>query len=74
MLCGHLDCYGSFNICYFLQSMKKEFDTLTKSLATAKKQLEEETIKRVDLENRVQSLKEELAFVSQVHQQVKYQN
>lgn len=36
----------------------------------AKKQLEDETIRRVDLENRIQSLKEELAFRDQVHRQV----
>lgn len=49
--------------------LKKEFDLLTKSLATAKKQLEDETIQRVDLENRIQSLKEELAFKSQIFEQ-----
>jgi len=49
--------------------LKKEFDLLTKSLATAKKQLEDETLSRVDLENRIQSLKEELAFNTQVHAQ-----
>lgn len=49
--------------------LKKESDILIKSLATAKKQLEDETIMRVDLENRVQSLKEELAFNTQVHAQ-----
>lgn len=49
--------------------LKKELDALTKNLALAKKQLEEETIKRVDLENRMQSLKEELAFKTQVHEQ-----
>lgn len=43
---------------------------LTKSLAAARKQLEEETIMRVDLENRIQSLREELAFNNQVHEQV----
>ena len=41
-----------------------------KSLAAAKKQLEEETLARVDLENRMQSLREELAFKNQVHEQV----
>ena len=44
---------------------------LEKQLATAKKQLEDETIARVDLENRVQSLKEELAFKNQLHAQVR---
>jgi chromosome segregation ATPase len=49
--------------------LKKELDGMAKNLALAKKHLEEETIKRVDLENRIQSLKEELAFKSQVHEQ-----
>lgn len=52
-----------------LNRLKKEFDAVTKQLAVAKKQLEDETIKRVDLENRIQSLKEELAFRNQVHEQ-----
>lgn len=49
--------------------LRKEVDSLERQLAVAKKQLEEETISRVDLENRIQSLKEELAFNKQVHQQ-----
>jgi len=49
--------------------LKKDYDALVKQLAVAKKQLEEETIKRVDLENRIQSLKEDLAFKSQVHEE-----
>lgn len=53
-----------------MQNLKKEFDLLTKSHATAKKQLEDETIQRVDLENRIQTLKEDLAFKSQVYEQV----
>ena len=40
-----------------------------KQLANAKKQLEDETIARVDLENRIQSLKEDLAFKAAIHQQ-----
>ena len=61
--------YGEFMWCND-QKLKKEFDALAKSNASAKKQLEDETINRVDLENRIQSLKEELAFLSQVHKQV----
>ena len=53
-----------------MQKLKKEHDATLKALATAKKQLEEETIARVDLENRIQSLKEELSFKAQVHEQV----
>ena len=53
-----------------LQKLKADFATLEKQLNTAKKQLEDETVARVDLENRLQSLKEELAFKNQVHEQV----
>jgi lamin B len=49
--------------------VKGELSMLEKQLSTAKKQLEEETVARVDLENRLQSLKEELAFKGQVHEQ-----
>jgi chromosome segregation ATPase len=49
--------------------LKKEFDSLTKAHALTKRQLEEETIARVDLQNKLQSLKEELAFKNQVHEQ-----
>jgi lamin B len=49
--------------------MKKENDTLAKNLAGVKKLLEEETILRVDLENRMQSLKEELVFKKQIYEQ-----
>jgi len=49
--------------------LKKENDSLTKNLAGVKKLLEDETIQRVDLENRIQSLKEELAFKKQIHEQ-----
>lgn len=44
---------------------------MQKQLDLARKMLEDETVLRVDLENRVQSLKEELAFKSQVYEQVR---
>ena len=50
--------------------MKRELDDVEKQLRTTRKQLEEETLQRVDLQNRVQSLKEELDFRSQMHAQV----
>lgn len=53
-----------------MQKLKKEYDGLVKSQASAKKQLEDETIMRVDLENRIQSLKEELSFSTEIHKQV----
>ncbi|KAL8624877.1 hypothetical protein ACOMHN_016173 [Nucella lapillus] len=50
-------------------ALRAEIANLEKQLATAKKQIEEETLLRVDLENRVQSLKEDLHFKSQVYEQ-----
>ena len=47
-----------------------QITALEKQLAELKKQLEDETLLRVDLENRVQSLKEELSFKIQLHEQV----
>ena len=56
-------------LCLF-QRLRGEVATLERQLAAQKKQLEEETLLRVDLENRIQTLKEELAFQTQVHEQV----
>nr|KAG5687541.1 hypothetical protein BaRGS_013643 [Batillaria attramentaria] len=50
-------------------NLRAEIAKLEKQLAVAKKQLEDETLLRVDLENRVQSLKEDLHFKSQVYEQ-----
>ena len=57
--------------CFYFQRLRGELATLERQLATLRKQLEEETLLRVDLENRIQSLKEELAFKSQVYEQVR---
>jgi len=65
--------YISSRCNYFLfglQKLKSELPKVEKQLETAKKQLEDETIQRVDLQNRVQSLKEELAFKDEIHGQV----
>lgn len=52
-----------------LKEMEKENEKLRKMLDTLRKNLEEETLARVDLENNIQSLKEELTFKDQVFQQ-----
>lgn len=49
--------------------LKKELDGMAKTLATTKKNLDEETVARVDLENRLQSMKEDVAFKAQLHEQ-----
>ncbi|XP_037958239.1 lamin Dm0 [Teleopsis dalmanni] len=52
-----------------LNELQKEVDRLTLILDDSRKNLEEETLARVDLENSVQSLREELTFKDQVHSQ-----
>ncbi|XP_058118834.1 lamin Dm0 [Anopheles ziemanni] len=51
------------------KELEKEVARLKKQLDVVRKNLEEETLARVDLENTVQSLREELTFKDQVHQQ-----
>lgn len=52
-----------------LKDSEKENEKLKKMLEALRKNLEEETLARVDLENNTQSLKEELTFKDQVFQQ-----
>jgi lamin B len=52
-----------------LKELEKECERLRKLMNEARKNLEEETLARVDLENNVQSLREELTFKDQVHHQ-----
>ncbi|XP_011214702.2 lamin Dm0 [Bactrocera dorsalis] len=52
-----------------LNEAVKELERLRKQLEEARKLLEEETLARVDLENNVQSLREELTFKDQIHVQ-----
>ena len=55
---------------FSFQRVRKELEELKKQYAVLQKQTEEETVQRVDLQNRIQSLKEELAFKSSVHERV----
>ena len=48
---------------------EKEIDRLKALLDDARKHLEEETLQRIDLENNIQSLKEDISFKDQVYQQ-----
>merc|ERR1711970_590965 len=52
-----------------LKELREECARVSSQLKEAKSQLESETLMRVDLENRCQSLKEELQFKSQMHEQ-----
>ncbi|GBP37453.1 Lamin-C [Eumeta japonica] len=51
------------------RELAKELEKLRKLLADTRKQLEEEMLCRIDMENTVQSLREELVFKDQVFQQ-----
>ena len=53
-----------------MQKARQEAEDLRKQVATLQKQFEEETIQRVDLTNRIQSLKEELNLRQAVHDKV----
>lgn len=52
-----------------LKDVQNELDRLRKQLDEARKHLEDETLARVDLENNIQSLREELTFKDQIHSQ-----
>ncbi|KAL4227961.1 intermediate filament [Mactra antiquata] len=49
--------------------LRGELSDVERQLANLRKQLEEETLSRVDLQNRLQSLKEELAFKQNIYEQ-----
>lgn len=51
------------------KELEKENEKLKKQLADLRKALEQETLARVDLENNIQSLREELTFKDQVYEQ-----
>lgn len=51
-----------------LKELQADLGKLTKQLAAIKLQLEDEILRRVDLENRLQSMKEELSFKESVHE------
>ncbi|XP_046746706.1 lamin Dm0-like isoform X1 [Diprion similis] len=51
------------------RELEKEVERLQALLDDARKHLEEETLQRIDLENNIQSLKEDISFKDQVYQQ-----
>lgn len=62
--------YELLIIFVYLKKLKGELANLERQLAHAKKQLEDETLLRVDLQNRLQSTKEDLQFKTQMFEQV----
>ena len=53
-----------------LKESGKELDSLRARLERLKRQLEDETVERVDLHNRIMSLNEEVAFIRKKHSAV----
>ena len=51
------------------RELEKEVERLKGLLEDCRKNLEEETLQRIDLENHIQSLKEDISFKDQVFQQ-----
>jgi len=51
------------------KELEKENEKLKKQLADLRKALEQETLARIDLENNIQSLREELTFKDQIFEQ-----
>ncbi|KAL7295213.1 lamin Dm0-like isoform X1 [Trichogramma pretiosum] len=51
------------------RELEKEVERLTAVLDETRRHLEEETLQRIDLENHIQSLKEDISFKDQVFQQ-----
>ncbi len=58
----------SENFC--LQNLRKENFELRNQLESTRKQLEHETLLRVDAENRIKSQREEFQFNKQIFEQV----
>jgi hypothetical protein len=63
------DCMCTSHL--FLQMLNSLNADLEKQVATLKRQLESETLLRVDLENKNKTLREELQFNEQVHETVR---
>ena len=57
-----------------LKESGKELDGLKAQLERVKRQLEDETVERVDLHNRIMSLNEEVAFIRKKHSAVRTHN
>jgi len=53
-----------------MQHLLRELDSLSKQLASAKRDHETEAVKRADCENRIKTLQRELELQGQVHDKV----
>ena len=54
-----------------MKEFEAELEELRSTLETMKESLEAETLSKVDLQNSIQSLKEELAFRKKVYEEVR---
>ena len=59
-----MHCHLIFNT---IQELKREADTLKKQLDLLQQQLEDETVIRTEIENRLKTLKEDLDFARREH-------
>lgn len=57
-------------IFFFVQTLSKDVTRLQNELDSKTKELDNETILRIDLENKLQSMKESINFKEQVNQRV----
>ena len=55
---------------FYLQDVEEELAKLSSELNDKKRQLERELLEKVDLQNNLQSLKEELSFRESVYEKV----
>ena len=52
-----------------LKAIKPDYNKMASKLADAKKNLEDETLKRIDLQNKLQTMQEELKFENSILEQ-----
>ncbi len=65
-----IDFNNNWNFVFALKNLRGHNGDLEKQVAALKRQLESETLLRIDLENKNKTLREELQFKQQVHDTV----
>ena len=62
--------YNTCITCNQVKELEQELEELKASMESLKSQLETETLSKVDLQNNIQSLREELAFKKKMYEEV----
>ena len=57
-------------MCNQVKELEQELEELKATMESVKSQLEAETLSKVDLQNNIQSLREELAFKKKMYEEV----